>query len=168
MRSAAEQALAATGQHPIQADFTTNTDIEREAYRLGLPLRFCWHADALPKKLVPGGYILNLAPSGQQGSHWTALWLERGQLPVYQDSFGLPAPQVVLDRLRGPYVYNTLTLQHPNAGQCGAFAIEFIEWMARTQRRGAAAPVRAQEFISSFGRGGFERTQRVLLRKTLN
>lgn len=111
----------------ILADYTTNRTLEDEAERLHIPLHFCWHKTSFTKPKKNGGYIINLAPQGKPGTHWTALWKDRDQI-AYFDPFGFPPPEEIEDRI-GKYYYNEKVIQDPQEGLCGGYCIAFLEFM---------------------------------------
>lgn len=142
---------------PIQKDYTTNSVIEAEAQRLGIPLHFCWHKDGFTKPTQDGLYIINLADSGTPGTHWTALWKE-GKQYCYFDSFGFPPPLEVEEWLP-KYLYNATVIQSPDDGGCGSYSLEFGEWMTRN----AQMPIntRFQAFLNLWYEN-FQKNRRVL------
>ncbi len=94
----------------------TNSDIERLAPRMGIPLAFCDFKDMLPKKIEPNKfYCINLEDEQDKeslaindGSHWTGFQVRtynNGRKPeaVYFDSYGKPPPQIVTDKIKSNY-----------------------------------------------------------------
>jgi hypothetical protein len=84
----------------------TNTDLEKLAGRMDIPLAYVGFKDELPRTIKPNKYyIINLEDaemeSGKQntGSHWTGFQVnETGngrKEAMYFDSFGSPPPKVV-------------------------------------------------------------------------
>jgi len=136
-----------TGKAPILADYTTNRTLEDEAERLKIPLHFCWHKTSFTKPKKNGGYIINLAPQGKPGTHWTCLWKDRDQI-AYFDPFGFPPPEEVEERI-GKYYYNEKVVQDPSEGMCGGYCIAFLEFMNESKGMGSVKK-RFQTFINLF------------------
>lgn len=148
----------------IVSDYTTNTILEKEAARLGIPLWFCWHKTSFTKPRRNGGYIINLSDDGQLGTHWTALWKE-GNKYAYWDPFGFPPPQEV-EGVIPSYFYNESVIQNPTSGGCGAFAIEFLQWMNNSRGSGSVKK-RYQNFINTW-KPNFRRNKKLLARRALD
>ena len=76
-----------------------------------------------------GYYIVNLNDSTQPGSHWVVIYV-RGSGPLeYFDSFGLDAPNEVVeltDRLGVYYIYNSTQYQDLNSVLCGYWCLYFV------------------------------------------
>jgi hypothetical protein len=132
---------------PILADYTTNRTLEDEAERLKIPLHFCWHQTSFTKPKKNGGYIINLAPQGKPGTHWTCLWKDRDQI-AYFDPFGFYPPEEVEERI-GKYYYNEKVVQDPSEGMCGGYCIAFLEFMNESKGMGSVKK-RFQTFINLF------------------
>ena len=79
-----------------------------------------------------GYYIVNLNDSTQPGSHWVVIHVRSkstGQLLEYFDSFGLNAPNEVVelsDRLGVYYIYNSTQYQDLNSVLCGYWCLYFV------------------------------------------
>lgn len=131
---------------PIQQDYTTNETLEREAARLKLPLHFCWHKDQFPRPVKDGGYILNLADTGNEGSHWCILYRQKDNY-AYFDPFGAVPPKIVQQYLP-KYLYNSTVIQSPDTGFCGSYCIEFLEYMYKNKRQPFKR--RFQSFLNLF------------------
>lgn len=141
----------------IKKDYTTNFTIEAEAQRLGIPLWFCFHKDTFPKPVRDGAYIINLADSDQEGTHWCALWKE-GKAYCYFDSFGFPPPLDV-EKWLPKYLYNATVIQNPEDGGCGSYSLEFTQWM--NEHRNTPVKPRFQAFLNLWHEN-FKKNRRVL------
>ena len=95
---------------PIQQDYTTNETLEKEAKRLRLPLHFCYHKEKFPRPTKDGAYIINLANSGESGSHCCALYREKDNYSWF-DSFGAIPPKIVQQYLPHYRVVSNYHLQ---------------------------------------------------------
>ena len=77
--------------------------------------------DRLPQHLSSGQlFILNLSPSGHEGSHWTQISTINGL--TYFDSFGRPPPLEIVPKLMtaGSVVYwSDKVIQSPISQVCG-------------------------------------------------
>ena len=72
--------------------------------------------------------IVNTAPSTHPGEHWVAM-LMIDKYPEYYDSYGLPPPKPIhnkLSRHYKKYRYNHKQVQSAFATTCGAHCIYFI------------------------------------------
>jgi hypothetical protein len=89
--------------------------------------------DNLPKDIKAGqSIIINLDDSVGNGTHWTALYRDKEKLN-YFDSFGMPAPQELIDMYssRVKIVSNTHQFQPMRNTNCGAYAVYFIREMSK-------------------------------------
>ena len=143
----------------ILVDFTTNKTLENEAERLGIPLWFCWHKTSFTKPRKNGGYIINLSDDGQMGTHWVSLWKQRDQY-AYFDPFGFPPPEEV-ERLIPKYYYNESVIQDPADGGCGAYGIEFLQWMNESS---GSVRKKFQEFLNTW-KPNFKKNRKLLARR---
>jgi hypothetical protein len=155
--------MSQSSRELIKKDYTTNTTLEEEAHRLGIPLHFCWHKDKLPRLTKDGLYIINLADEGDPGTHWTALWKE-GKEYCYWDSFGFVPPLEVEEKLP-KYWYNATIIQDPGDGGCGSYCIEFGEFM--NDNRGMPVKKRFQAFLNLWF-DDFRKNDRILKRLQIN
>jgi hypothetical protein len=73
----------------------TNFQLEKLAKEI--PLNCVLMKDELKNaKRKNGGYIINkLDDSGNEGTHWTALFIKQN-IAVYWDSFGCPCPESII------------------------------------------------------------------------
>ena len=120
-----------------------NTDVELIAFarQLRIPLRFIGSKDELKEtRLQPGAYIVNLQDDLRAdgvdltGTHWVALWVERGS-GVYFNSFGMAPPadiQLFAHKLQ-PFYYNMHQIQNIQSGHCGIYVLFFLYWMSQYQ-----------------------------------
>lgn len=87
--------------------------------------------DELPSTLKrPLALIVNLSPSGTEGSHWIGIWISSHGYAEHFDSFGsepLPTITAYLDRYSSDWAYNTRLVQSPISTLCGAFAVQYLE-----------------------------------------
>ena len=73
-----------------------------------------------------GYYIANLNDSTQPGSHWVVINVKANKPLEYFDSFGLDAPNEVIelsDRLGVNYIYNSTQYQDLNSVLCGYWCL---------------------------------------------
>lgn len=92
-------------------------------------------SDLLPDIPIHGKnhYIVNLDPSGEPGSHWVALIVNRAATSEYFDSYGLPPPHNLSFRriMSERYNFNTVQLQHVLTAVCGQYCMHFLHQRAR-------------------------------------
>ena len=150
--------MSQSSRQLIKKDYTTNRVLEAEARRLGIPLWFCWNKDAFTQPIRDGLYIVNLANSGQPGTHWTALWKENNRY-CWFDSFGFPPPEEVEQFLPRGYLYNATVIQDVSKGFCGGYCIEFGEWM--NGHRSMPVQRRFQSFLNVWNEN-FAKNARIL------
>ena len=113
---------------------TTDTDLQKWAHKLNIPLVFIGFKDKLPHMPKPGTYIVNLASSTDSsgGTHWISLYLAPNRNSLYYDSFGAPPPDEVLNFARKwttnakKIFINPYDIQSLNSGFCGEFSIDFL------------------------------------------
>lgn len=89
--------------------------------------------DKLPLTLLPKpfGIVINLDPSWQSGSHWTAAYVPEYGNGIYFDSYGLRPPEnmkTFLERncKKYGYTYNIAVFQGDLSIKCGYFCISFL------------------------------------------
>ena len=89
-------------------------------------------SDIVPiqKKDEPQAFVINTAPDGSSGEHWTALILTK-QKCLYFDSFGEQMNNIILlNSLKRigvkNYQYNNSVIQPTWSNSCGYYCIAFI------------------------------------------
>ena len=109
----------------------SNEDIERYCMLLGLDLVGCFSKDETPSKKYCGGYYINLANHGEEGTHWVFLYIADNGDAVYYDPFGVQyAPKHIESFLKGLKVYrNTQEIQDPHSDLCGLFCLGLHWWI---------------------------------------
>jgi hypothetical protein len=143
----------------VQHDYTTNRDLQIEAYRLNIPLHFTYFQDYFNHAKKDGGYIINLAESHMPGTHWVCLYKE-GKNHAYFDSYGFPPTQAVRQVVQGALLYNSSQIQGIDQGKCGLYCIEFIEYMFRHKH--IPFKTRFQTWLNTFSYS-FKKNQSTLL-----
>ena len=104
-------------------------DLYRISKKLGFKINGIYYKDD-KIKLYNGSYIINLDSknSGKFGTHWTAFYINNGNV-YYFDSFGVEPPIVIQNLLKRKYKniwYNNLQYQNLRSSICGLFAIYFL------------------------------------------
>jgi hypothetical protein len=85
--------------------------------------------------LRPGGYIINMADSDSQGTHWVAFHIDDGKKNdaiAYFDSFGVNPPLEVRDSLKKigiKVLVSDKHIQNINSGWCGIYVLFFLWFM---------------------------------------
>jgi hypothetical protein len=107
----------------------SNTDIEKLAREIDLPIIGVFSKDLLPDRLIEGSYYVNLQNSDDgDGSHWTLAKVVNtgGDIKaVWFDSFGVGAPKEVDAFLKelNPVAYNNRQIQDINGDECGYYCL---------------------------------------------
>lgn len=88
-------------------------------------------SDELPIEFtVPHGFIINLSPKRDPGSHWVALYIDENCVGEYMDSFGVPprVPEIeyFINEKCISCDYNKICLQQYNSNVCGKYAVFFL------------------------------------------
>lgn len=109
---------------------TTNIELSEKCRALGIPLNQICNKDELNMKVRNGCYIINLADSGKEGTHWTC-FIVHDEFLIYFDSFGIIYPEIVdeifeKNKKLKHLLYNQQEIQHISAGYCGQFCIAFL------------------------------------------
>jgi len=71
-------------------------------------------------------WVLNLAGSSGNGSHWIA-WFKINGKNYYFDSFGIQPPIELVRYLRPPILYNTEKIQRNEQVFCGHLCIYVLK-----------------------------------------
>lgn len=115
----------------------SDAQLKEKAKELHIPLVWIGTKDQMPKHHRPGGYVINLQDDEnsegeqQDGTHWTALWIDENHHVAYSDSFGFPPPsdtQVFLTDY-SPFPYTRKQIQNRHSGHCGEYALYFLYYM---------------------------------------
>jgi len=89
-----------------------------------------------PKKRLPQAYIVNTDPRTKPGTHWIAIYTERGQCEL-MDSYGIPyhwyqSPfQHWIDTHWEKVRSNAMKLQTIQSNSCGQSALMYLKYKAR-------------------------------------
>ena len=124
----------------------TVSDLFERAVKNQIPLRDVFMGDNIPKHWFPGGYICNLDKTGNPGTHYVAVWIERNQYPVYFDPFGAHPSFEMHKALLPFYYYSAEDIQNINSGHCGEYCLAFIQ--AMNVRKDLSVQLRLREFLS--------------------
>ena len=118
----------------------SNFDIQEKANRLKIPLfRGVYSKDKLPTNGACGSYVINLESEYDdkgklnQGSHWTALFINKNHQAGYFDSFGFQAPQEILNlcKKRGKLIsWSNKEIQDIDTDCCGWYCLAFCAYMS--------------------------------------
>jgi hypothetical protein len=79
-------------------------------------------------KKARGSIVVNMNNTGQAGSHWTAILMDKDRT-IYFDSFGVvPSNEVLafMKKRKGPMFYVDRQLQDPTSASCGWFCLYMI------------------------------------------
>ena len=85
----------------------------------------------------PLAIIVNTDPSTLDGTHWTAIYLERGRPGEFFDSFGRPPDLPVAEYLSTccrNWIYNTRCVQGLLSTLCGAYCVQYLEARHNNQK----------------------------------
>jgi hypothetical protein len=144
----------------------TNTQIEKLAKRMKIPLEFVGFKSNLPKKLKTNkAYIINLDDEHDRGSglknsgsHWTCMQImeyPNGKKEgIYFDSYGAPPPEIVKQRvmedLKMKIPYNTKDIQSLLSEFCGWACLAFLHFINAYQNRSKQLYWDVETFLSLF------------------
>lgn len=108
---------------------TSNDELEQIANKLGFKVEFVMR-DEIEKIEGDGFYIINLDRSGNTGTHWTALIINKNKA-YYIDSFGVLPPEEIYNYLLKKYTvyYNSSQYQDNNSSACGLFVLLAMYFM---------------------------------------
>ena len=108
--------------HPL-----TNFEI-MEYYKNEPRFNGVYSRDRLPSVVKDGAYVVNLDEFEDSGTHWVAVFVERGSKATYFDSFGVTSlPEEIKGFLEGKnLVVNLYRVQAYDSIMCGYFCIGFI------------------------------------------
>lgn len=115
----------------------SNIDIEEACEKLSINLNKCCMKDELDlKHLYNGGYIINLANSDQNGTHWTSFFKDGSNI-YYFDSYGVVPAQdeaILFKKNHDKLYYNKIQIQDFESNVCGLFCILFL-WICQNLKR---------------------------------
>lgn len=115
---------------------TSDKDLIQMCQKLGILLRFINFKDKLnevnPKT---GAYIVNMASSNHNGTHWVGFFLSPDRKAFYFDSFSAyPAKEILEFMLRwtnsqDAIYFNPYVIQDLHGGYCGQYVVDFLTYM---------------------------------------
>ena len=88
--------------------------------------------DSTPRRVGrhPSAYVFNTHPSGREGEHWVAVYVDGRGVGEYFDSYGLPPYHSefrnFLDKNTFKWKYNEKRVQGLLAETCGHFCVHFL------------------------------------------
>ena len=92
----------------------------------------------LPRKVVDGNYVINLASAPSGGTHWLSLRI-KGKEAFYADSFGAPMPVEIIafaKQRKGITIgYSNVILQNISSENCGYFATAILVYLERNKTK---------------------------------
>ena len=111
----------------------TNIDLLNIAEYYKLPIIDITMKDELPRKVVNGGYIINLQSSTVgMGTHWCCLFIDKKEA-VYMDSFGMLPPvevEAFIKKRKGVHLYyNHWEIQDIKSDACGWYCIACLDYI---------------------------------------
>jgi hypothetical protein len=109
----------------------SNFDLIDYAKKEGLDLLGVYSKDMLPDKKKVGSYIINMQDHNDgNGTHWVAFIIFENAKCCYFDSYGIPAPQDILDFLKifKPIATSKRQIQYIDSDKCGYFCLSFIKF----------------------------------------
>jgi hypothetical protein len=124
----------------MNSPMTTDKQLLKMAQKFDIPLRNICFKDALNDDQPENGcYIINLADSDENGTHWVCLSIENDGCS-YFDSFGFPPPNEVIEfcKRRGDkkILINAEPIQNMASGYCGQYCINFLTYMTHLKGTG--------------------------------
>ena len=94
----------------------------------------CFSRNDLPNSLDAKYYIINMDSKSGPGTHWVLVDNRRSNECIYFDSYGMPPPEEVLQRMTKTgksLVYNDADLQELGSEQCGWWCEYVAEELAK-------------------------------------
>jgi hypothetical protein len=106
----------------------SNFDINDMCNVLDIKLNGIYMKNELNKiKCKSGCYIINMSNTGEAGTHWIALYINKNNA-IYSDSFGISPPDQIVLFLKNitNISYNRKQIQDVKSSACGFFCILFL------------------------------------------
>ena len=136
----------------------SNFDLIALCKHYKLPIKGIYLRDALPKRPLPGLYILNQDDSNvndgtSYGTHWVACVCTQMEC-VYFDSFAcVPPPEIDrwIKSVYSNYGYNSWICQDIRAETCGFWCVAFGIYCFHKHEPGLSLNECANGFINRFG-----------------
>ena len=137
----------------------TNFQIEEilNSYGLIKYYKGCFYKNKLPDDLNEGFYFMNLDSSytGEGGTHWTLLIIDSNSMPIYFDSFGLPAPKLIAQQLKKlrphkKYMFSNEIIQDIDTTSCGWYCIALMKYLIKHKTKSKDIGLLVQRFIDTF------------------
>ncbi len=75
-------------------------------------------------------YVINMSNHNEEGTHWVCVINTKPKQCIYFDSFGMPMPEEVLERMKATkkaVCYSDLDIQDFNSSNCGYYCIAMIQ-----------------------------------------
>jgi hypothetical protein len=154
----------------------TNFEIEQilNSYNIIKNYKGCFYKNKLPDDLTDGYYFLNLdnSNSNKGGTHWTLLVISPNTMPIYFDSFGLPAPELVANQLKKlpphkKYIFSNEIIQDLDTTTCGWYCIALMKYLERNKHKSKDITLLVQQFIDTF-KDDTKKNNQVLKKKHFN
>lgn len=122
----------------FEKEYTTAGELKKVAKHYKIKLNAICYKNQL-EYLIPdsGCYIINMADSGNPGTHWVGLVnfiINNKPESFYYDSFGMLAPKNIIDfakRWGDLHITRGTEIQQDlNYGYCGAYVMLFLIYMS--------------------------------------
>jgi hypothetical protein len=107
---------------------TNDKQLYKKAIKYNLKINNINYKDKLGHNVRDGNYIINLASSGNTGTHWVGLII-KGNTAYYFDSFGFAMPNEVRSFCKkkcSKIMYSNVQIQKLNSNYCGQYVIHFL------------------------------------------
>lgn len=115
---------------------TDNHQLYKMCVKYNVPLKKICFKDQLKLfKPEKGAYIINMANSGSDGSHWIGLFLVK-PTSYYYDSYGIAPPNEIVEFIKKygckDYEYSDSQLQSIKSNYCGQYVFLFLYFMTHS------------------------------------
>ena len=114
----------------------SNFQLETVAKELNIKLDGVFMKNELNFRRTIGNYIINLDDSGNQGTHWCVLIVEKKNA-FWFDSYGCPPPEQIQTfcKSNNTHLYfNTRVIQDLDSSLCGFYCIAILKYISNSNK----------------------------------
>ena len=113
----------------------SNFELEEKAKQLRLPLVGVFSKDKIPSLQV-GSYYINMQDADEgEGTHWVLLKIFDNKHALYFDSFGMPPPKDIIEKVKTAIPYSNRHIQDISSHACGYYVLACDKYMSSVRRK---------------------------------